>query len=229
MKKDRDQDQIPLLEEDSPKQTWLFGGGSSRSTTSFLKLPSLLHAQIPRTPQTIIAAMYEEDMSYLHNLLEAEKMDFFQKLHSTPTRRLLYSPLLMLVRMMSWPLEILPRRGILGKESVRLWNINLSSFRRKCEAFQKKVSRAKIFLEKWRFMAPLLLWLPKLSKLESSLEAENKHQINTSISGPEMKSCTDEALKALHQEKESCTKIVKFMMSKWLSWGRISMSPSNKL
>lgn len=74
MKKDRDQDQIPLLEEDSPKQTWLFGGGSSGSTTSLLKLPSLLQTQIPRTPQIIVVAMYEEDMSYLHNLLEAEKM-----------------------------------------------------------------------------------------------------------------------------------------------------------
>lgn len=52
----------------------------------------------------------------------------------------------------------------------------------------------------------------QIVNLESSLEVENKHQINTSISSPEMKFCTDEALKALQQEKESLTKIVKFMM-----------------
>lgn len=53
------------MEEGSPKRVRLSRGASSRPTTPLLRLPTILPAQIPRTPEKVVTAMLEKYLTYV--------------------------------------------------------------------------------------------------------------------------------------------------------------------
>lgn len=74
----------------------------------------------------------EEYLSYLYNFFEAEKLVLFFKA-SFYTYLIAYLFSLVIVGQGTfWPLEILPRREIQGRGSVRLWKKYYLSFKIKC-------------------------------------------------------------------------------------------------
>lgn len=82
--------------------------------------------------------MSEEDLIYLQNILEADKMELFLMLPFIPTGRPLYSLLMLLIGVMSLPWVILPMIGILRRENVMFWRKNTLSFRRICFLSRKR-------------------------------------------------------------------------------------------
>lgn len=66
----------PFLEEGSPKHARMSGTGASKSATNFLKLSVILLAWIPHTPNKFVTSVSEDDLTYLHNLPGADKMEF---------------------------------------------------------------------------------------------------------------------------------------------------------
>lgn len=71
----RDQDQRPLQEEGSPRRVSLSMSGASRPATPFLKISTFLSAWIPCTFVEVVATVSKEDLTYLHNLFVADKME----------------------------------------------------------------------------------------------------------------------------------------------------------
>lgn len=67
------------MEEDSSKRTRLCKVVVSGSITPLLRLLAILHVQIPLTLQEVVVLMFEEDLTYLQNFPEADKIKPFSK------------------------------------------------------------------------------------------------------------------------------------------------------
>lgn len=68
------------MDEDSLKWDHLSEGAALGSTTPFLRLPTVLLVRIPHTPdETVVDAMSVEDLSFIQNPHEPDKMELFSK------------------------------------------------------------------------------------------------------------------------------------------------------
>lgn len=57
----------------------MFDGSAFGSCTSLFKLSAILPSRIPHTSLEIIAAMFDEDLAYLQNLVESKRIELFSK------------------------------------------------------------------------------------------------------------------------------------------------------
>ncbi|CAI8584816.1 unnamed protein product [Vicia faba] len=173
--RDRDQDQIPL-DKGSPKKAHLSRSEASGLATPFLKLLVILHTRILQTPEELVVDIFKEDLNFLHNLHEADKIELLSDVT-------FYN---------YWAASLFSL--VTGSQSDILAMGNPSkdrdTWKEKCEAIKEE---AKIHDSPFNLAS-------RIDELEGYLEAKKKHHQETSIAATEAHSRAYQALNTFSQE-----------------------------
>lgn len=203
IKRGQDQDKHSPMGEDSPKWTRLFGDVVSWSTTPFHKLPSIIPTRVPHTLEEVIVVVFPEDLSFIQNLIETDKMELLSgAIYHTYRVNFLFS----LVSV--GQCDVL----VVGNHSKKRDNQKgkYENIEHKCSKFHKdtislkeKVIRVYALQEEANIHGSPSILATQIGELESSLKVEKKQKHVTSDVVTKEDRRAKEARKTLQQEKES--------------------------